>query len=77
LVELAGLLGGVSGFVGHDSGITHLAAAMGVPTIALWGNSSVEVWAPKGPKAHILRAAGGLASLDPRAVFNAIAEKAN
>jgi hypothetical protein len=35
-------------FIGNDSGITHLAAATGVPTIALFGASDPQVWAPRG-----------------------------
>ena len=33
-------------FVGNDSGPTHLAAALGVPTVVLFGSSDAEVWYP-------------------------------
>ncbi len=39
LAELARLLAKCQGFVGHDSGISHLAAALGVPALLLWGES--------------------------------------
>ncbi len=35
-------------YVGNDSGITHLAAAAGTPTLALFFASDPRVWAPKG-----------------------------
>lgn len=41
-------------FVGNDSGPTHLAAQMGVRTVALFGPSDPRVWAPRGPAARVL-----------------------
>jgi heptosyltransferase-2 len=63
LVELAGILHGCSGFVGHDSGITHLAAALGVPCVVLWADTRVEVWQPRGLTIHLLKHGNGLAEL--------------
>ena len=40
LVELAESLSACTAFVGHDSGITHLAAAIGVPLLVLGGDSA-------------------------------------
>jgi len=42
-------------FVGADTGPTHLAAAAGVPTLALFGPTPVERFAPVGPRAAVLR----------------------
>jgi len=39
----------VSLYIGHDSGITHLAAMTGVHTIALFKNSCATQWSPIGP----------------------------
>jgi len=44
--------------VGHDSGITHLAAMLGAPTIALFKHSSVAQWRPLGPTVQVIEASG-------------------
>jgi heptosyltransferase-2 len=49
LTVLAALLSSSRGFVGNDSGVTHLAAAVGTPTIALFGPTDPHIWAPRGP----------------------------
>ncbi len=41
-------------YVGHDSGITHLAAMLGTPTIALFKNTPVPQWRPLGPAVRVL-----------------------
>jgi ADP-heptose:LPS heptosyltransferase len=41
-------------FVGNDSGITHLAAALGIPSIALFGPTLPRHWAPLGPNVTML-----------------------
>lgn len=48
LVDLAGLLRQCRLFVGHDSGITHLAAALGLPCVVLWAHTARTVWEPRG-----------------------------
>jgi heptosyltransferase-2 len=48
LVDVAGILSRASLFLGNDSGIAHLAAAVGVPTIVVFRASNPTVWAPKG-----------------------------
>src|SRR5262252_8889297 len=45
-----------STFIGHDSGISHLAAAAGANCILLFGPTDPNVWAPKNANVHILRA---------------------
>jgi ADP-heptose:LPS heptosyltransferase len=35
-------------YIGNDSGVTHLAAAAGVPTVALFGPTDPTSWAPRG-----------------------------
>ncbi|MBN2062799.1 MAG: glycosyltransferase family 9 protein [Deltaproteobacteria bacterium] len=41
-------------FIGHDSGISHLAAMLGVSVIAFFKNSSVTQWKPLGPKVDVI-----------------------
>lgn len=41
-------------YVGNDSGPTHLAARLGVPTLALFGPTDPRVWAPMGPAVTVL-----------------------
>ncbi len=53
LGDLADWLAGARLFVGNDSGITHLAAAVGTPTLALFGPTDPAIWAPRG--ARVLR----------------------
>ncbi|HEY3839700.1 MAG TPA: glycosyltransferase family 9 protein [Bryobacteraceae bacterium] len=56
LMNLARFLAGARAYVGNDSGITHLAAAVGAPTVALFGPSDPAVWGPRGPAVRIIRA---------------------
>jgi heptosyltransferase III len=46
-------------FVGHDSGISHVAAAAGANCILLFGPTDPNVWAPRNENVHILRAQSG------------------
>lgn len=48
LETIAGVMAGADLFVGHDSGLTHLAAAIGVPVVALFGPTDPAQWAPRG-----------------------------
>jgi len=49
LTQVVGLLSCADGFVGNDSGITHLAAALGVKTLAVFGPTNPAVYRPVGP----------------------------
>jgi heptosyltransferase-3 len=55
LYELARWLAGARMYVGNDSGITHLAAAVGTPVLALFGPTDPEVWAPRGANVTVGR----------------------
>jgi heptosyltransferase-3 len=46
-------------FVGHDSGISHVAAAAGANCILLFGPTDPNVWAPRNKNVHVLRAPSG------------------
>ena len=56
---LGALLARASLYVGNDSGVSHLAAAWGSPTLALFGPTDPAVWCPVGPKVRWIRGAGG------------------
>lgn len=49
LPSLLAVLRGARGYLGHDSGPTHLAAFLGLPTLAIFGPTSPKTWAPLGP----------------------------
>jgi len=54
LAQVAALLCRADLYLGNDSGITHLAAAVGAPTVALFGPSDPRRWAPRGPTVRLL-----------------------
>ncbi len=72
LAELAQLLQRCTIFAGHDSGISHLAAAVGLPGVLLWGETVEEVWRPPSEKMIVLRHMAGLAALPVSEVLNQI-----
>lgn len=47
-------------FIGHDSGISHIAAAAGTECLLLFGPTDPAVWAPTNSNVNVLRAPGGL-----------------
>jgi heptosyltransferase-2 len=55
LPELAAVVERCALFVGNDSGITHVAVAVGAPTVALFGSASVPTWEPHGPQVRVVR----------------------
>jgi len=55
LTELARRLSCARAYVGNDSGITHLAAACGVPTTAIFGPTDPQVWAPRGRHVRVVQ----------------------
>lgn len=55
LIEVAQVLQSADVYLGHDSGITHLAAALGVPTIALFGPTDSKRWRPLGPHVKVIQ----------------------
>lgn len=59
-LSLAGVLGLVArarGYVGMDSGISHLAGLAGTRTVAIFGPSDSRRWAPCGPNVRVVDAA--------------------
>ena len=59
LPDLAAILEQAALFIGHDSGISHLAAAVKTPSVVLFGPTEPAVWAPAGAHVHVLRGENG------------------
>ena len=58
LPEVAALLARAAMFIGNDSGLMHLAAAAGAPTLGLFGPTPSDEYGPAGPKASAVLADG-------------------
>lgn len=56
LPQLAALLGRCRLFLGHDSGISHLAAAVGARCVLLFGPTDPAVWAPANAGVQVIEA---------------------
>lgn len=68
ILELAGILASCSIYVGNDSGPTHLAAALGVPTVAVYRSSDPRLWSPWGPKVSVVSDAGDVRDVAAKVV---------
>jgi heptosyltransferase-3 len=74
--ELVGKLRDVSLLFGHDSGVSHLAAACGVPCVLVFGSTDPGVWAPANETVEVVRAPGGeLGRLEVGEVVELVREK--
>jgi len=72
LRDLAALLAS-SIFVGHDSGVSHLAAATGAASLVLFGPTDPQIWRPQNENARVLLAPNReLAQLPFATVWDAI-----
>jgi ADP-heptose:LPS heptosyltransferase len=60
----AAVLAEASLFIGNDSGITHLAASIGTPTVVLFGPTDPARWGPIGPAVQILTGGSCLCRID-------------
>lgn len=58
LSDLARALSKASLFIGNDSGITHLAAMLGIPCVVFFGPESPRVWSPRGAYLRLVEAPG-------------------
>ncbi len=55
LTQVLELLSCADAFLGNDSGITHLAAAMGIKTVAIFGPTDPKIYSPIGPAVATLQ----------------------
>jgi len=76
LLTVAAALRNCAAFIGNDSGLAHLAAAVGLPTLAVFGPSDPIRYAPFGDKARFLQAPNrditGLSVMDVAAAARGI-----
>jgi len=54
LLQLASVMEGCWFFIGNDSGISHMAAALGLPTLVIFGPTDQRVWSPRGKKVFVV-----------------------
>jgi heptosyltransferase III len=72
LTDLAVRSASCHAFLGHDSGITHLAAAVGLRGIALWGGTNPNIWRPRSDQFELLNDERGLIHVEPARVLTAL-----
>ena len=52
--QMIAMLSRCSGFAGNDSGAAHVAGALGIPTVALFGSTNPQRTAPLGPRTRVV-----------------------
>lgn len=57
LMDLLATLSRARIFLGNDSGASHLAGILGIPTVAVFGASDAVLWRPLGPRVRVVRTA--------------------
>jgi ADP-heptose:LPS heptosyltransferase len=56
ITTLAGLLQQSQLYIGNDSGVSHLAGVLGVPSVVLYKNTDPAIWGVLGPRVCLLKA---------------------
>ena len=72
LEEIKSLLAGAALFIGNDSGPAHMAAAFGLPVVALFGSSDPEIWRPWQTESSVLTNPAGIKSIGMTEVVQAV-----
>jgi heptosyltransferase III len=72
LGEIKSLLSGAALFLGNDSGPAHMAAAFGLPVVAIFGASDPAIWHPWRTASVVIRNQAGIASVTERQVCDAL-----
>lgn len=67
LPRVLAVLDAGSVYVGNDSGITHLAAASGIPALAVFGGADLSHWRPRSPAVRVAQAIADCDLCDPEA----------
>lgn len=69
LVEVALLLSQCHAYIGHDSGISHLAGAVNLKGILLWNDTNATVWKPRTDRLRLITSTDGLSRVCPDTVI--------
>lgn len=72
LEEVKSLMAGAALFIGNDSGPAHIAAAFGLPVVALWGSSDLDNWRPWRTQNAVLTGPNGIHSIAVSEVAEAV-----
>ncbi|MDQ6708129.1 MAG: lipopolysaccharide heptosyltransferase family protein, partial [Acidobacteriota bacterium] len=72
LARIKWILSHAALFIGNDSGPAHMAAAFGLPVVALFGNSDPVIWAPWRTAAQVLVSEGPIHNITEQSVINAL-----
>jgi len=72
LDQLADRLARCRLFLGHDSGVSHLAASAGAPCVLLFGPTDPAMWAPPGAHVRVLRRGPDLSAISIADVRQAV-----
>ncbi len=72
LGQVKSLLASASLFIGNDSGPAHMAAAFGLPVVALFGSSNPDIWRPWRTESVVLTGPRGINSIGVPEVSGAI-----
>jgi ADP-heptose:LPS heptosyltransferase len=77
LGQLGGVLSRCKLLIGNDGGPKHIAVALNVPTVTVFGPDSPIYWTPQGSSEHIavsppLRAQGVIADVTTEAMYEAV-----
>lgn len=73
LGEVKSLLAGAAVFLGNDSGPAHMASALGVPAVVIFGASDPAIWGPWRATAEVVTAPEGIARVPVARVLEALA----
>jgi heptosyltransferase III len=72
LGEIKSLLSGAALFLGNDSGPAHMAAAFGLPVVAIFGSSDPAIWHPWRTASVVIQSAAGIRSVAEQQVLTAL-----
>jgi len=72
LPELKNLISGAQLFIGNDSGPAHVAAAFGIPVVAIFGPSDPVTWAPWRTESQVLTSREAITNISAGEVIAAV-----